>query len=195
MSPTEILNKVKTAFPRAAAAGLDFTIPLGDCEASFYCMSNTRLEFRVKTVASGASPGGPRVVTSTQMLITSTNVLWDGLEKSLKVSRFRARPSLNGCHIEDVQSRNKLLFCDMSSPLWSAGAKVAYIVSGICAIAAAALILWQLQTQHDSNSQQANILGISLGLLLPAITTPIPVIVNWLEWKKQLTWKFVRSAQ
>jgi hypothetical protein len=195
MSPIDVLNKVKSYFPRAIPAGLDFTVPLGDCEASFYCISNTSLEFRVKTVATGANPGGPRVVTSTQMLITSTNVLWSGLEKSLKSSRFRGRPSLSSCHIEDVQSRNRLLVCETSSPLRSIGAKAAYIVSILFAAAAIILIAWQLHSQSDNNSQQANILGISLSLFIPVLTTPVPVIVNWLEWKKQLTWKFVRGTQ
>ncbi|MFI0141994.1 hypothetical protein [Streptomyces luteogriseus] len=128
------------------------------------------------------------------MLITSTNVLWDGLEKSLRKGRIGGRPALDSCHIEDVQSRNKLLVCDMTSPLWSVGAKVAYIVSTLCVIAALGLIAWQLQGQSDGSARQSNILGISLGLFLPALTTPAPIIVNWLEWKKQLTWKFVRST-
>lgn len=190
MDSTVLLTKIQTVFPRAAAGGMDFVIPLNDCEVHLYCMSTSSLEFHVKATSSVSS----RSVTVVELLVRSTSVLWSGLERSLKADGRSGKATLASCVIEDTSSRGILLTCDMISPLRSTGARVAFFFSGIFTLAAIGLILWQVFTPHSGADREANVLGISLSLFLTAITTPIPIIINWREWKKELSWKYVRSG-
>lgn len=186
-----LLTKIQTAFPRAAHGGLDFLVPLNDCEVHLYCMSTTALEFRVRATNAAASP---RSVTVVELLVRSTGVLWTGLEKSLKVSGRAGKPSLSRCVIEDTNSRSTLLTCDMTSPLRSAGARVSFGLATFFTLVAVGLIVWQLNTPHSGPDREANLLGISLSLIVAAITAPLPTFITWREWKKELTWKYVRSG-
>lgn len=190
MDSSALLTKIQTAFPRAAAGGMDFVIPLNDCEVHLYCMSTSSLEFHVKATPSA----GSRSVTVVELLVRSTSILWSGLERSLKTDGRSGKVSLTRCVIEDTSSRGTLLTCDMTSPLHSTGARVAFSFSGIFVLTAIGLILWQVFTPHSGPDREANLLGITLSLFVTAITTPIPIIINWREWKKELSWKYVRSG-
>jgi hypothetical protein len=60
--------------------------------------------------------------------------------------------------------------------------------------AAAILIYWQFRTPNSREVRQANVLGIALALFVAAISTPVPVLMSWREWKGSLSWKYVRST-
>lgn len=189
-----LLAKIQTAFPRAAPGGLDFLVPLNDCEVHLYCMSTTALEFRVRATNTAGSSATSRSVTVVELLVRSTGVLWTGLEKALKVGGRAGKPSLSRCVIEDTNSRSILLTCDMTSPLRSTGARVSFGLAVFFTLVAVGLIIWQLNTPHSGPDREANLLGISLSLFVSAITAPVPTLITWREWKKELTWKYVRSG-
>ncbi|MEU6877963.1 hypothetical protein [Streptomyces sp. NPDC046712] len=194
MDSAAVLTKVQTAFPRAAQGAMDFVVPLNDCEVEFYCTSTTALEFRVRASATGPSTSNSaRSVTAVELLVRSTGVLWAGLEKALRGDGRKGRPTLARCVIEDPYSRGILLMCDMESPLRSTGARVGYVFSAFFTIVGVALIVWQFLTPHTASDREANLLGISLSLFVAAISIQIPPIINWREWKKELSWKYVRS--
>lgn len=186
-----LLTKIQTAFPRAAPGGLDFMVPLNDCEVHLYCMSTTALEFRVRATNATA---GARSVTAVELLVRSTEVLWTGLEKSLEANGRSGKPSLSRCVIEDANSRSILLTCDMASPLRSSGARVSFGLAAFFSLVAVGLIIWQIYTPHSASDREANLLGISLSLFVAAITAPLPTFITWREWKKELSWKYVRSG-
>ncbi|MFC4033857.1 hypothetical protein ACFO3J_20580 [Streptomyces polygonati] len=194
MDSAALLAKIQTAFPRAALGGLDFLVPLNDCEVQFYCMSTSALEFRVKATASSSSGANARSVTAVELLVRSTGVLWAGLEKALKVGGRRGRPNLARCVIEDASYRGALLTCDMTSPMRSTGARVSFGLAAIFTLVGIGLIIWQFSTPHSGSDREANVLGISLSLFVSAIALPVPIFINWREWKKELSWKYVRSG-
>jgi len=197
MDEATVLAKVKSRFPKAAIGGMDFVIPLGDCEAEFYRTNSTALEFHVKPVSSSGSTGAPnpaRAVTAAEMLVRATETLWFGLEQSLRTGRWKHRPTLKRCSIEDTYTTTTLLARETQSPLLSSGAKVAYAFSVLYLVAAIILTYWQFATPHSKDVRQANVLGIALALVVAAVSTPAPVFMSWREWKGSLSWKYVRST-
>lgn len=198
MDAVAVLAKIKARFPNAAIGGMDFIIPLGDCEAEFFRAHSAELEFHVRPVSSRGL-GGPnpaRAVTATEMLVRATETLWFGLEKSLRTGGWRhRRPTLVRCSIEDVNTTTALLARETQSPLLSSGAKVAYIFSILYILAATILIYWQFMTPNSKGVRQANVLGISLALFVAAVSTPVPLFMSWREWKGNLSWKYVRSTR
>ncbi|WP_214929840.1 hypothetical protein [Streptomyces sp. ISL-98] len=196
MDAAQVLAKVQSRFPRASAAGLDFVVPLMDCEAEFFCVSSTNLEFRVKALVAGAAAASSssRTVTAAEMLVRATESLWGGLEASLNSGRRRGRPTLVRCSIEDTQSRTTLLACETVSPLRSSGAKLAFAIGAVLTLAAIVLIFWQTVTPHSKEARESNILGISISLFVSAGLVQLPIFANWIEWKKELSWKYVRSV-
>jgi hypothetical protein len=197
MDEETVLAKVKARFPKAARGGMDFVIPLGDCEAEFYRANSTALEFHVKPVSSSGSigPNPARAVTAAEMLVRATETLWYGLEQSLRSRGWRhRRPTLVRCSIEDTYTTTTLLARETQSPLLSSAAKVAYTFSVLYVLAAVILAYWQFMTPSTKEARQANVLGIALALLVAAVSTPVPVFMSWREWKGSLSWKYVRSA-
>jgi hypothetical protein len=197
MNEDTVLSKVKTGFPKARIGGLDFIIPLDECEADFYRASSTELVFHIKPMYSAGSngPNPARTVAAAEMLIRATDSLWSGLEGSLRTGmRKRYRPKLTRCSIEDTMSTTALLTYENRSPLLSAAAKVAYGFSLLYIIAAVVLAYWQFAIPNSKDVRQANVLGIALALLVAAVSTPVPVFMSWREWKSGLSWKYVRSA-
>lgn len=194
LSETAVLDRVRRSFSKAAPGGLDIVIPLVGCEVLLSCESTTTLDFIVKPInAPGIGPDPVRAVTAAEMLVRSTETIWRGLEKSLTCGRIRNKPTLSRCLIEDVNTASTLLAWETHSPLRSPSAKIAYVFCGLYMLAAIILIGWQMATTHSKDSREANILGISLTLFVAAISTPIPTVMSWREWKKTLSWKYTRS--
>jgi hypothetical protein len=197
MDEATVLAKVQARFPKVAVGGMDFIIPLGDCEAEFYRTNSTVLEFHIKPVSSSGSagPNPSRAVTAAEMLVRATETLWFGLEQSLMTGRWRhRRPTLVRCSIEDIYTTTTLLARETQSPLRSSGAKVAYGFSALYIVAAVILTYWQFTTPNSRDVRQANVLGIALALVVAAVSTPVPVLMSWREWKGNLSWKYVRST-
>lgn len=195
-TPDEVFIAISAAFPKAARGGMDFTVPLGDCTANFYCRSHTTLEFHIHVTGfSNQNQGVVGAATEAEMLIRSMEILWKGITSSLRSASLRRRPELSRCHIEEPASTAALLVCEIVSPLKSPGARISYLFSGLFALTALVLVLWQRTAPQSHDTRQSNILGILLSLVVAAVSTPIPILVNWREWKRQLVWRYVRSGQ
>jgi hypothetical protein len=197
MDEATVLARVKARFPKAALGGMDFMIPLGDCEVEFYRANSTVLEFHIKPLSSSGStgPNPARAVTAAEMLVRATETLWFGLKQSLQTNGLGLRhPTLVRCSIEDTYTTTTLLARETRSPLLSSGAKVAYAFSTLYLAAAVILTYWQFTIPDPRAAREANVLGIALALLVAAVSTPVPVLMHWREWKGSLCWKYVRSA-
>ena len=197
MDATILMKRIRKHFPRLEASDYDFTIPLGDCRAQFACENIGNLDFRiVPTASDGASPvTTSSAVTAIEMLVRSTDTLWRGVRKSLATPYLRKHPILEECRIEDTQTKFTLLTRDATSPLRSTGAKVAYLMSVLFFIAAIILVLWQLRMHQSADTRTANILTITLSLGAAALSAPIPILVDWRDWKKTLKWRYARVGQ
>jgi hypothetical protein len=197
MDTTLLMKRVEECFPKLERSDADFVIPLADCRAEFFCTSSQSLDFRI---APSESDGAGRVtsskaVTAIEMLVRSTDTLWVGMRRALKVRRLRRYPVLDRCVIEDTQSRSILLVRDSLSPLRSPGAKVAYIISFLFCIIGLALILWQLSRRQPADSRIANVITIAVSLGIAALSTPLPIVINWRDWKRTFAWRYVRLEQ
>jgi len=194
MDAETLITRLRNHFPKLERSAGDFVIPLGDCRAEFFCINSQHLDFRISPVASdGANRATTsKAITAIEMLVQSTDVLWEGLRSSLRHPRSRKFPTLIRCVIQDTQSRVPLLIHDSSSPLRSPGAKTAYAMSLIFCITGAFLVVWQLHTSEPSGARTANILAIALPIGVAVISTPAPILINWREWKKTFTWRYVR---
>jgi hypothetical protein len=196
MTPGEVFDRLKVQFPQAQLEGDDFSINLTDCKVSCYRSNLTTLDFRIDIELTGSSSktGPQRVVAATELLIRSTDTLWSGLSSGLSKRFLRRSPVMDLCVIEDVDSKNALLVRDKKSPLRSAAAKLSYTVSSLLLLAMSILIYWQLGLSQSSASRLANVLTITLSLAVAAVVTPTPVLAQWLEWRKNLVWRYVRSS-
>jgi hypothetical protein len=196
MDAQAIINLLRKAFPRLEPSDYDFVIPLNDCRAQFFCTSTRCLEFRIQPETSSGPDRArsSKAVTAIEILVRSTDTLWDGMRNALGIKPFSRRPTLD-CVIEDTQSRTTLLVRESASPLRSPGAKVAYVISAIFCAATAFLILWQIHTRQPSKDRITNILTVLLSLGVAALTIPVPILVNWREWKKALNWRYVRAGR
>jgi len=195
MTPDAVRDRVKRSFPRVLPGGADFYIQLNDCKVEFFCSSTTVLEFSIIPTDAANPNRTVRAVTAAELLVRSTDTIWHGLQKSLRCGVLGKRPKMDRCAIEDSQSRSTLLVRDDRSPLVSPGAKVAYVASFLFAIVGAALIYWQLRDTGPVDSQGANILSIALSLGVAAFSMPVPIFVNWIQWRKSLVWRYVRAGQ
>jgi hypothetical protein len=195
MDENAVLDRVRRSFAKAAPGGLDIVVPLADCEVFLICASSTTLDFVVRPInAPGIGPNPARAVTAAEMLVRSTETLWRGLEKSLACGRMRNKPALLRCLIEDANTASTLLAWETQSPLRTPSAKIAYVFCGAYLLVALMLTGWQMATVHTEEARQANILGIALALVIAAVSTPIPTLMSWRDWKKSLSWKYTRSA-
>jgi hypothetical protein len=194
MNAVALMDRIRRHFPQVEASDYDFTIPMGDCRAQFVCGNIGNLDFRiVPSVSDGARPSSTAsAVTSVEMLVRTTDKLWPDVRKSLTTKYLRKRPILTECRIEDTQSKFTLLIRDTESPLASSGAKIAYAMSLIFCLAAIPLVFWQVKIHQSADTRTANILAIALTLGAAAVSVPIPIVVNWRDWKKSLPWRYAR---
>lgn len=197
MNTDLLITSARKHFPKLELSDYDFVIPLADCRAQFFCNSTRSLDFRiVPNTSDGVNrASAARAVTAIEMLVRSTDTIWEGMRQALGSRRFWRKPTLDRCVIEDTQSRSVLLVRDSESPLRSAGAKVAYIMTGIFLAVGLALVLWQLKKHQTTDARTANILTITLSLGVAALATPLPILISWREWKKSFTWRYIRIGQ
>jgi hypothetical protein len=197
MDTALLISRVEKRFPKLERSESDFVIPLNDCRAEFFCTSTQSLDFRIAPNESGSTDRATisKAVVAIEMLVRSTDSLWPGLRRALKVSRLRRYPVLDRCVIEDTRSRSILLVRDSLSPLRSPGAKVAYVISFLFCITGLALIIWQLKRQQPADSRIANAITIAVSFGIAALSTPLPILINWRDWKKMFAWRYVRIEQ
>jgi len=197
MHATALMTRIRKFFPRVEESDYDFTIPLGECRAQFVCGNIGNLDFRIIPSATDSlqHTSSESAVTAIELLVRSTDMLWPGIRKSLTTKHFWKRPILTECRIEDTQSKFTLLIRDTASPLRSPGAKVAWVISLLFAIAIMALVVWQLHASEPSNIRSTNILTIALALGTAALSAHIPIFINWRDWKKSLQWRYTRVGQ
>lgn len=193
------MKRIRKHFPQVEASDYDFTIPIPaeECRAQFVCGNIGNLDFRiVPSISDGMRPvSTASAVTAIEMLVRSTDKLWPDVQKSLTSNYLRKRPILTQCRIEDTQSKFTLLIRDTASPLRSPGAKIAYAISALFFIAAIALVVWQLRMRQPTDVRTTNILAIALALGVAAVSAPVPIFVNWRDWKKSLQWRYARIGQ
>ena len=197
MNAAALMKRIRTHFPQAEASDYDFTIPIDECRAQFVCGNIGNLDFRiVPPISDDMRPvSTASAVTAIEMLVRSTDKLWPDVQKSLTSNYLRKRPILTECRIEDTQSKFTLLIRDTASPLRSSGAKIAYAISALFFIAAIALVVWQLRMRQPTDVRTTNILAIALALGVAAVSAPVPIFVNWRDWKKSLQWRYARIGQ
>jgi hypothetical protein len=191
MDPEILRMRVQNTFPQLEQSEGDFTISLPDCRAVFFCTHTGELDFQVTPLGSGANQAS-KAITAIEILVPSTDALWEGLRSSLRIGRLRKYPTLIECAIKDAQSRTKLLVRDSISPLLSSGAKLAYAISFLYCILGVVLVLWQLHIRESADIRTANILTVTLSLGIAAVSVPIPIVTNWREWKKSFSWRYAR---
>lgn len=196
LPPDEVLRKIKGHFSHVELVGQDFAIQLADCKISCFRSNVTTLDFTIEiNILVDAPKSGPqRVVAATEMLIRATDTTWVGFFTSLRCGRLRRRPVMDLCVIEDQMSKNTLLVREQNSPLRTSAAKITYLLSFSFLAVMAGLIYWQFAVHQPSASRLANLLAIILPLSIAAIGTPIPVIMQWLDWRRNLVWRYVRSS-
>jgi len=195
METETLIARVRTTFPKLECSAWDFVIPLGDCRAEFFCLSTQTIDFRIVPSESGwGHVGSSRVIPVIEILVRSTDALWEGLRSSLRVGHLGKRPRLTDCAIVDDSSKASLLIRDQVSPLRSLGAKISYAFSFIFCAAAIALVIWQLHTKQSADVRAANILAITVPLGVAAVASPIPILITWREWRA-FTWRYRRIRQ
>ena len=196
MDATALMKRVRKHFPKLEASDYDFTIPLVDCRAQFACENTGNLDFRIIPIASDSAntTTTSSAVTAIELLVRSSDMLWRGVRKSLTTRYLRRHPILEQCRIEDTQTKFTLLTRDVS-PLRSAGAKVAYLMGVLFCAAIIALVLWQLRMRQSADTRTANILTIAVSLGVAAVTAPVPILINWRDWKRNLKWRYARIGE
>lgn len=197
MDAPALMRRIRKHFPQVEASDYDFTIPVEECRAQFVCGNIGNLDFRIiPSTSDGVRPVSTEsTVTAIEMLVRSTDKLWPDVRKSLTTNYLWKRPVLTECRIEDTQSKFTLLIRDTASPLRSPGAKIAYAISAFFFITAIALVVWQLRMHQSADARTANILAIALALGVAAVSAPVPILINWRDWKKSLQWRYARVGQ
>jgi hypothetical protein len=195
MSPEEVLQKIRHHFSHVELVGQDFSILLADCRVDCFRSNVTTLDFTIEIKPLTVSPKGgtQRVVAATEMLIRATDTVWSGFYATLRRRPWR-RPVMDLCVIEDLLSKHTLLVREQNSPLRSPAAKISCLISVLFLCVMAALMYWQFQINQPGSNRLANLLAIIIPLATAAIGTPIPVFVQWLDWRKNLVWRYVRSS-
>jgi hypothetical protein len=196
MTPDKVLDRITSYFPQTELTGQDFTILLAECQVSCFRSSSTTLDFSIEIdLSANSSKSGPqRVVAATETLVRSTDTVWTGFHSALRSGYVRGAPKMDFCVIEDALSKHSLIVREQQSPLRSPAAKVSYFISILFLAIMAYLIHWQAQVHQSSSSKLANMLTVIIPLAIAAVGTPVPVVIQWLEWKKSLVWRYVRSS-
>jgi hypothetical protein len=195
LTPDQVKDRLEEHFAQVQLGGQDLSITLPGCIVNCVRSTQTTLDFTIEinTVSIPSGRGIDRVVAATEMLIRSTDTTWDGFQAVLHKGRFRKQPVLDMCLIEDISTRNVLLVRDPRNPIRSAAAWFSYGISIGFLFIMAAMVWWQLGTEQSSSDRMANLLSITLSLVVAAIATPIPIFMQWLEWKKNIVWRYKRS--
>jgi|SRR5271165_2277501 len=196
MAPEAMTARVREHFPKLEESDGDFVIPLADCRAVMFCQHNGELFFEVTPLVSGGDNRVvteiDRVVTEVELLVPSTDSLWEGLRNSLKRGPGKKYPTLTECSIEDRRSKAKLLLRDPISPLRSPGAKIAYSMSLLFCVIGVILVVWQFHMRQSADARTANVLAVALAFGVAAASMPVPILMNWRERKNASAWRYAR---
>jgi hypothetical protein len=203
MATAELVEHVRSAFPTLVPGGTrlnaspqpDFSVQIRDCLTEFFCDSTTSLDFTISVIHSDSESGRQqeRAVAATESLVRSCGTILDGLNVSLRRRYSRRKPKLELCIVEDPFSKSTILTRGTVSPLRSAGAKWSFGLAVFWLIIAGILVWWQSRVHQSAESRLTNILTIGLSLGVAAISTPIPIVINWREWKRNPTWRYKGS--
>lgn len=199
MAPARLIECVRAHFPTLVPGGTsvsvnvqpDFSIQFKDCLAEFFCNSTTSLDF-VLTLSRSDQRGRQqeRAVAATESLVRTCENMLSGLTNALRRPYTRRKPRLEMCIVEDPDSKSTILLRGTASPLRSAGAKFSFGLMLCWLIVAGGLTWWQIGVHQSADSRRANILAIGLSLGVAAISTPVPILINWREWKRNPMWRY-----
>ena len=203
METAKLIACVRENFPALVEGGTrlnanpqpDFSIRFPDCLAEFFCLSTTSLDFVISVAPSNSKRERQqeRAVSATESLVRTCETLLAGLTTALRRRYTRRKPRLEMCVVEDPFSRSTILLRGTASPLRSAGAKISLGLMLFWLIVAGALTWWQIGVHQSADSRRANILAICLSLGVAAISTPLPILINWREWKHNPAWRYKGS--
>lgn len=182
MPPDAVRRALLPHIPGLIQGGLEFTARRRNCEVSLFCNTASTLDFAITTTAGGL-PAPATVV----LLVREAESLHISLRKGLR--RRMKGPALQYCILEDERSRSPLLSMTVEKPLSSSGAKASYVLCLLLLLLAAGLTQWQLE-QPDSPGRTFNIVSLLLGLVLPALTLPLPFVWEWLRSRGNPKWFF-----
>jgi len=203
MTTVDLIEHVRAHFPTLAPGGTkpnasplpDFSIQFKDCLAEFFCISTTSLDFTLSVVHGNneSERQQERAVAATESLVRTCETILGDLTVALRRPYSRRKPRLEMCIVEDPFSKSTILVRGTASPLRSAGAKLSFALALFWLVVAGTLIWWQIHVHQSTESRRANILAIGLALGVAAISTPVPIIMNWREWKRSPTWRYKGS--
>ncbi len=205
MTSVKLMDSVRVLFPALVLGGTggnsnpqpDFSIKLKDCIAEFFCLSTRNLDFVISVVEESTQQGKQqqRAVAATDTLVRTCDLMLTDMAIALKNPYTRRRPRLKQCEVQDPFSNSAILVRGVASPLKSVGAKISFGLAIFWLVTAGALTLWQVHTHQSSDSRRANILAIALALGVAAASTPVPIVINWREWKHSPAWRYKGSDQ
>lgn len=203
MTTPQLIKYVRTHFPALVEGGTnanssptpDFSIQFKDCLAEFFCSSTASLDFTLSVIYGDTESERQhgRAVAATESLVRTCETMLSSLTVALRRPYSRRKPRLGICRVEDPFSRSTILLRETTSPLRSTGAAWSFGLTIFWLIVAGMLVVWQDHVHQSADSKHANILAIGLSLGVAAISTLIPVVINWREWKRNPLWRYKGS--
>jgi hypothetical protein len=200
MDRLKLIQHLQTHFPTLALGSLrenaspqpDFSIQFRDCITEFFCNSTRNFDF-VITVAPNNTQHGrqqERAVAATETLVLACENLLGDLTLALRRPHTRRKPRLRLCKVQDPDSNSAILIRGTPSPLTSPGGKLSIGLAIFWLIVAGALSWWQLRLHQPADSRRTNILAVGLSLGVAAVTTPLPIVTNWRDSKRNPAWRY-----
>lgn len=186
----ELLSRLQRAFPQATIGGFEFIIRLQDCQVQLFSNSVHDLDFEISVTEEA---GDLDTVAKSEMLVRAADVLWARLRRELRAVLKRG-PRLRNCAVVDVRSRHQLLLREERSPLRTPGARLAYAFVIGYVLLTLGLVSWQMQDPVQQQARTGNILTIATSLGVAALGTLLPLLVNWVDWRRTPVWRYVRTA-